>query len=439
MKALISVHKAVDAAPVALFRMGLGGLMAAEGFGAIITGWVRQNYVEVDFTFPFIGFEFLDVLCGPQAYVVYSLLGVFGLMIAAGFRYRLAALGYFILWTMVYLGQKTSYNNHYFLLWILSFLICFVPANKYASLDVKHGRVEKSDSVAYGYVFLFKFLLLIVYVYAAIAKLYPDWLSGEAVRSMLSTKGDMPVVGPWVNADALIFTIAYGGILFDLFIIPALWYKPTRFMAFLISIGFHLFNSIVFQIGIFPYLMLVSTVLYFDAALMRRIFFRNSWTGDDALRINKIPRYRTVGAVFLFGVMIALPLRHHLYPGNVHWTEEGHRLSWHMMLRMKYGTATFKVYDSDGAFLKAHYPDQEIWEKHAQRIGTRPDFVWQYAQRLAKDYQSNGVSNVAVYANVRTSLNGRPLKPLIDPSANLAAEPWSHFRHHEWIYLSPDP
>ena len=43
---------------------------------------------------------------------------------------------------------------------------------------------------------------------------------------------------------------------------------------------------------------------------------------------------------------VLMPLRHHLYPGNVSWTEEGHNFSWHMMLRTKRGTLSLTATDS---------------------------------------------------------------------------------------------
>lgn len=432
------LFKSVDIAPLAIFRILMGLLMAAEGFGAILTGWVRVNYVERDFTFNFIGFDFLQIIVGPQAYVLYSLLGVFGLLIAAGYRYRLAILGYTFLWAMVYLGQKTSYNNHYYLLLLMCFLFILVPANRYASLDVKQGRVEKSQTTPYWTIWIFKALLLIVYIYAAIAKLYPDWLNGSAVGIFLSNKSDWPILGAVADKDWFIMLLSFGGIAFDLLIIPALWFKPTRKVAFVISIFFHLFNSIVFHIGIFPYMMLITSVLFFDEAFIRKLFFKNIIEIDEEKPMKYLPKKRVYSLLIpFFTLMLLLPLRPFYFPGSSHWTEQGHRLSWHMMLRAKYGTIYFKVKNIETQKTDIIIPKDKMWDKAARKLATRPDMTWQYAQKLKKEYNQKGM-DVEIYAHCLASLNGRELTRLIDPKVDLASVGWNYFNHNEWILLHPD-
>ncbi len=435
------LYRNTDAAPLAAFRILMGLLMAAEGFGAIITGWVGDNFVNVPFTFNFIGFEFLQIIIGPQAYLIYVLLGIAGIGISLGYRYRLMTSLYLVLWAAVYFAQKTSYNNHYYLLLLFCMLFLIAPMNVYRSLDVKQGRVKESQSVPYWSIWIFKASLAIVYFYAACAKLYPDWLSGKAVGTFLSGKCDYPILGAYCHSDWLIMLISYGGILFDFFVIPALWYKPTRKCAFVVSIFFHLFNSVVFQIGIFPYMMLITTILYFEPAAMRKLFFRNSLA-------NAITGYRypapfrkkslQAGLAVYFSLMVLLPLRHFLYPGSPHWSEEAHRLSWHMMLRSKYGIIQYRVVDPQSGNTEIIEPGGRLPDKMAQSLATRPDQIWQYAQHIKAEYQEKGIANPEVYVISSVSLNHRPYRPLIDPNANLAAEPWNHIKPHKWILNNPD-
>ena len=416
----------------------MGVLKAAEGFGAILTGWVRRNYVDAEFTFNFIGFDFLQIIVGSQAYFIYATLGIFGICVALGYRYRIAIISYTILWAAVYLGQKTSYNNHYYLLLIMCGIFCFLPAHKFASLDVKQGRVQKAIATPYWHIWIFKILLLIVYTFAALAKLYPDWLDGTTVGIFLSSKADMPVIGSLSDSEWFINLIAYGGIFFDLLIIPALWWKPTRKFAFGVSIFFHLFNSIVFRIGIFPYMMLIASVLFFDPKKIRKLFFRST---IDLEKVSMQPPQwpslkKAVLAIFLI-VMVALPVRHFFYPGSSHWTEEAHRLSWHMMLRSKWGTIHYEVRDTQGKVIERIYPSNRMWEKRARKLATRPDMAWQYAQILAEDYREKGM-DVAIHARCAASLNGRPPVPLIDPEVDLSKVNWTHFEHATWILPHPD-
>jgi hypothetical protein len=444
------LYRPVDIAPLVVFRVMMGILMAAEGFGAILTGWVRSNYVDPPFSFNFICFDFLQVLAGPQAYVVYVMLGIAGLSIAAGYRYRLSVAVYTLLWAAVYLGQKTSYNNHYYLLLLMCLLLFIVPAQRAVSLDVKQGRAEATNVVPFWSKWVFKMLLLIVYTYAAIAKLYPDWLDGTTTGIFLSSKAQYPIIGGFAGEYWLIMLIAYGGIIFDFLVVPALWYRPTRVYAFVVSIGFHAFNSAVFEIGIFPYMMLICTVLYFDEALIRRIFFRRQreFPGKTPLQEAEVSSYlwpspfgkKALEGFLLvfFALMVLLPLRPFYFPGSPHWSEEGHRLSWHMMLRSKSGTVAYTVEDASGKVIARISPSEELPSKMARSMATRPDMIWQYAQRLKTRYEADGYTNLGIYARSHVSLNGRPYRPLIDPEANLAEVQWSHIAHNPWILLYSD-
>jgi vitamin K-dependent gamma-carboxylase len=139
--------------------------------------------------------------------------------------------------------------------------------------------------------------------------------------------------------------------------------------------------------------------------------------------------------IIYFSVHVALPLRHHFFKDDVLWTEEGHRLAWRMMLRAKNGTVSFTVVDKATNKIIPINLDNYLSRKQKHNLSTKPDFIWQFAQRLKKVYEEKGQS-VKVFARVYTSVNGKPLKQLIDPEVDLAAEQWMHFKHHPWILPS---
>jgi hypothetical protein len=263
----------IDNSPLLIFRIFFGILIACECYGAIITGWVRQNLVEPQFTFNFIGFDGLQLLQGPGMYAYFFIMGTLGLAISLGYKYRLSIISFTVLWTGAYLMQKTAYNNHYYLLILISGLMCFFPANADYSLDSKQNPSIKKDWMHSYVKWIIILQLFIVYTYASLAKVYGDWLDFSIVRILMLDKAGYYVIGdllqqPWVHKIMGIF-----GILFDLLIVPALLWKPTRRVAFFASIFFHIFNSIVFQIGIFPFLSLAFTVFFFEPESIRIIFF----------------------------------------------------------------------------------------------------------------------------------------------------------------------
>lgn len=179
------LFKNIDNSPLIVFRIFFGFLIACECFGAILTGWVKNVFIHPQFTFSFIGLDWLQPLSGSGMYWYFAVMGFLGLFIMLGYRYRFAMITYTLLWAGVYFMQKSSYNNHYYLLLIISFYMIFLPANQYKSLDVKQKRVVQIYSMPKWINLLFIIQVGIVYTFAAFAKLYPDWLNGSFTKNLL--------------------------------------------------------------------------------------------------------------------------------------------------------------------------------------------------------------------------------------------------------------
>ncbi len=430
------LFKHIDNSALVVFRIFFGLLCFLESVGAIFTGWVNKTLIEPQFTFNFIGFDWLQPLPGNGMYVYYGVMGVFGLCIMLGYKYRLSAFGFALLWAGTYFMQKTAYNNHYYLLFLLSFIMVILPANRYASLDVKLNPKLKSISMPNWCRWVFIVQLFIVYTYASIAKTYPDWLDTSVIKLLMQNKSNFPVVGQLLQNEGIHYFIAYSGILFDGLIIPLLLFKPTRKYAFFASIFFHLFNSFVFHIGIFPYLSLAFCLFFFEPETVRNIFLKKKklYTQNEI----KIPSYKSVfKSVFIvyFVIQIILPIRHYFIQDDVLWTEEGHRLSWRMMLRAKSGNINFRVVDNATNNLIPIKLNEYLTKKQQRSLRTKPDFIWQFSQRLKKQFKSEG-KDVSIFATCYVSVNGKPSKRFIDPEIDLAKAEWNYFKHNTWILPS---
>ena len=427
----------IDNSPLIIFRIFFGILISLESFGAILTGWVKRTLVDPDFTFSFIGFEWLQPLPGSGMYFYFILMGLLGVSVALGYRYRLSMIAFTLLWTGAYLMQKTAYNNHYYLLVLLSAIMCFMPANRAYSLDVRRKPSIRKGSMFALVKWVVVAQLLIVYTYAAIAKLYTDWLDFSIIAQLMESRADYFLIGgllqdPWVHKAIGIF-----GILFDFSVVPLLLYRPTRKWAFAASVFFHLFNSLVFQIGIFPYLSLAFTVFFYEPETIRRIFFKKKpIPGPGTVSRPRYAQILLVGLGIYFLVQLVLPIRHHFIQGDVLWTEEGHRMSWRMMLRSRSGHLKFRVVDKETGATEWIRLGEWLSDKQARKVQAYPDFIWQFAQRLKNHYREKG-QDIAVYVSGMARVNRRHLAPLIDPETDLASVPWDPFRHHEWILPSP--
>ena len=412
--------------PLVYFRIAFGLLMFAEGVGAVLTGWVHEYYLEPKWHFPYIGLGWIKVLPGDGMLYIFWAQAAVALAIMVGWRYRLMTVLYFLLNGYAFWCEKTHYLNHHYLIWLVSGLLIFLPLHRWASLDARRNPQLRSEVAPAWPLYLLRFQVFLVYCYAGIAKLQPDWLAGRPIGIWFGYKADYPFIGPYLATEWMVRFVSVGGFLFDLLIGFFLLWPRTRTVAFWATVTFHLFNSAVFQVGVFPYFMIAATVLFFRPGQIGRWFF-GRWT-NARVTLPELPlpgeRHRTVTAALL-GACVAFqllfPLRHFLIPGDVNWTEEGHRYSWRMMLRSKTGTISYTIKDLRTGQIFTEYPSQYLTPGQDHDLAGHPDMIWQFAQHLKKLYQEKGHPEVAVYTHSSLSLNGYDSKPLVDPTVNLAA------------------
>ncbi|MEM8507131.1 MAG: HTTM domain-containing protein [Bacteroidota bacterium] len=427
------LFKKIDNAQLVVFRVFYGILICAEAFGAIGTGWVRRTFIEPKFTFNFIGFEWLQPLPGDGMYYYFAVMGFFGILVTVGYKYRFSAFAFAFMWAGVYLMQKTSYNNHYYLLMLLAFMMGLLPANRNLSLDAHFNPGFRRDWMHNWIRWLIVGQLFIVYTYASIAKMYGDWVDFSIIEILMRGKKDYWLIGEFLQQKWVHTGIAVFGIIFDLLVVPALLWKPTRKVAFGLSIFFHLFNSYVFRIGIFPYLSLAFCVFFFNPQTIRNIFLKKKTILlPDTTTYPKYHKWITGLFCGYLVVQLLLPLRHHTFKDDVLWTEEGHRLSWRMMLRSRSGSARFKVVNKVTKEETRINLNDYLTKKQRRKVSSYPDFAWQFAQYLKKEYQKKG-EDISVFVTCNARVNGQDFRPLIDPNVDLAAVPWKHLSHNEWI------
>lgn len=422
----------VDNSPLVVFRIFFGILIAAECIGAIFTGWVHETFIQPKFTFTVIGLEWLQPLHGDGMYYYFFVMGLLGILISLGLFYRAASFAFTGMWAMVYVMQKSHYNNHYYLLILLGLVMFLLPAHKSKSLDAKWGLTSSSDSCQRICHWIFIVQILIVYCYASIHKMNPDWIAGKPLDLWFSGKSNFWLIGPVLAQDWMPYLIAWGGIIYDGSIVFLLLFRKTRKVGFILSIVFNLFNSAVFHIGIFPYLMILLCVFFYPPDTIKALFFKKK------AKVNSTPQMLSPLWTFIFlayvSVQLILPLRHHFFKGQPSWTEEGHRLAWRMMLRSKSGTTRFEIEDKETGLREVVKLREHLIRNQISSFRGQPDMIWQFAQYLKREKMNEG-KRVAVYVNADISLNGHPRRPLIDPDVDLASVPWEPFKHADWILI----
>ncbi len=424
----------IDNAPLIVFRIFFGLLLFAESIGAILTGWVKANFIDPEFTFSYIGLEWLQPLPGNGMYFYFAAMGLLGILIMIGYKYRLSIGLFTLLWAGAYFMQKSSYNNHYYLLLLICIILFFLPANRFASLDAKINPQLKSLSMPRWCAMVMIAQIAIVYFFAAISKFYPDWTNGSFVKILFENSAFYASFESIFSQHWSHLFIAYSGIAFDLLIVPFLLWKKTRTFALIASIIFHLFNAIFLQIGIFPFFALSFVVFFYPPEKIRQVFFRKKIPMQDATPIMANKSVLLYFFIPYFILQIALPIRHHFIKGDVFWTEEGHRMSWRMMLRQRSGTIQFEVVNKKTKAVTLYDYRSKLTFKQKLFVQSKPDGIWQMAQRIKNEYQQQG-KDVSIYINCYVTINGKPELQFIDPKVDFATAKWDYFFHNDWILL----
>jgi vitamin K-dependent gamma-carboxylase len=422
-------------AQLILWRFFFGMVMFFETAGALAIGYVDDVFKAPPlFTFTFIGFEFLNHLPLPVIYGIYAAMALASLGIAFGYRYRLSALILLLGWCSTYFAHKCYYNNHHYLMLLLILVLFVLPANTRLALDVKQGRMPFKHTCKNWHIWMFIALLWIVYTYASVAKIYPDWIQGEPIRHWFRAKKSIPLLGPFYAWEYTPVIFAWGGILFDLLVVPLLLFKPTRNLAFFVGIGFHLANSITFQIGTFPYMMIASGVFFYPPEKLENIFLKREKKPPYSDPVSQpTSKWLLTGLAVFFLLQIGLPLRHCAFPGPVLWTEEGHKLSWRMMLRSKTGSIHFRIKDEASEKETLHFPSaKELSRAQLRALPSHPDLIYLYVQYLKTLYP-----NQPIFAVSKKSINYRPRRPFIDPTVDLSTIEWKRFQSADWILDQP--
>ena len=428
------------AAPLAVFRICFGLMMALSVVRFWSLGWIDKLYIQPTYFFSYYGFEFIKPL-GPYTYLLFLICGLSAVAVAVGFKYRLAIITFFLSFTYIELMDKTTYLNHYYFISLLSFLMIFLPANRYFSWDASHKPGFTRQYVPTWSVDAVKLLLAIVYFYAGLAKLNSDWLfNAMPLKIWLPASYDLPVLGDFLQKTWIIFAFSWAGALYDLAIPFLLVMKRTRLVAFIMVIVFHVLTRMLFPIGMFPFIMIVSALIFFDAHihekvlnLIGRLIKVNRSKFDNSEAFIPTRKNLTTGllAVF-FAVQIIFPFRHLAYADELFWTEEGFRFSWRVMLIEKAGYASFTVVDGqDGSRLEVDN-SEFLTAFQEKQMATQPDFILEYAHFLKEEYENRGMKDVAIYVDSYVALNGRRSRRYIDPMVNLAEQKES-FEHKDWI------
>lgn len=446
-KLKVYLNSYTDAAPLSFYRIAFGLMMFCSLVRFALNGWISKFYINPEFHFKYYGFSWVKPL-GIYTYLLFIICAISALMVAAGYKYRLGIITFFLSFTYIELIDKTYYLNHYYFISVVSFIMIFLPANAFFSADAKKNPSIFSNTVPRYNIDVLKALLAIVYIYAGISKLNSDWLlNAMPLRIWLPANAGLPIIGPILGKVWAAYAFSWAGAFYDLFIVFLLLNKRTRLFGFTLVVVFHLLTRILFPIGMFPFVMIISSLIFFSPSYHRKIFsiissgfknaenIKNKWQPGLIENKKRVPanKIATIILAVVLLIQILLPFRFLLYDKELFWTEEGYRFSWRVMLMEKAGYTQFSVSDPQTGKFEVVDNSKYLTRFQEKQMSFQPDFILEYAHFLHDSYKKNeGMVDPEVTVECYVSLNGRLSKQYINPHINLAKQDES-FKPKTWI------
>ncbi len=420
---------------LAVFRVLFGLLLAGGGIRFWAKGWIEQLWLNPTFHFKYPYFHWVELPSNAWVYVLYFTFILSGVLVAIGLFYRVAIILSFVLFTYFELIDLSYYLNHYYFISLMCLILCFLPANQALSFDRK-WKLVKVKPVKRWHVFMVRLQLGFVYFFAGVAKLHTDWLiHAVPLKIWLKAFPHWPLIGKFLGTTLAAYAFSWFGMVYDLTVPFFLSFRKTRIWAYLVVIVFHVLTYLMFPIGMFPFVMIASTLIFFPSTVFERIvnrvrdFFQFQtlqFSGASHLKTTDKNKWVQYGFLVFFGIQVWLPFRYVMYGGNLFWHEQGYRFSWRVMLMEKAGQATFYVQEKDHPTTRIEVDNREhLIPVQEKMMATQPDFLLQYAKYLKQIHLEKGMANPEVTADVFVTLNGRRSKRFVNPQADLSAIDYS--------------
>ncbi|XP_076231175.1 gamma-glutamyl carboxylase isoform X4 [Calliopsis andreniformis] len=206
----------------------------------------------------------------PWIIVIYTVMwmGAFGIML--GLNFKVACACFVIPYWYIFLLDKSYWNNHTYLYGIVATLFWGTEANKYFSLDANRAKEARTSVPLWNY-FILKFQFFALYFIAGLKKSGTEWLSGYAMTNLSRHWVFSPFKLFLSTEQTDFFIVHWFAFIFDLTVGFWILFEKTRVPAMVFCTLFHLMNSRLFSIGIFPYVCLATMPLFCNTDWPRRL------------------------------------------------------------------------------------------------------------------------------------------------------------------------
>ncbi len=350
----------VSSVQLGIFRIFFGIILSIQFLN------LRNNVVEFfsinKFQLTYDFFHFIKPLPNPYLSILFYILAGFSILLSLGVFYRISVIIVTIGLLYVFLLEHIFYNNHYYLMILMLFILCISKKSEFGSITFrdKLGLELQDIKVPRWNLLLQQYMLFILYFCGGVAKINQEWLFyAQPVLSWLPDMlGEERVAILSIEKQQIIaYFLTYSGLLIDLFAGFLLLNKRTFKFIAIVLILFHISNLFLFDIGMFPYFGIASLILFVPTSYFNNWkIVKNEIDDKDTSGLLSLTKRNTITffVVSWMVIHLILPFRGYLIRDWRMWHEIGWKFSWTMKLRTKETAIALKVkfeHDSDVYFV----------------------------------------------------------------------------------------
>jgi vitamin K-dependent gamma-carboxylase len=172
-----NLFQPVDALPLGIFRFLFGFFLCIE-FLVLSRETFSYYYIEplFHFTYPLFDLLGLKPLSKPFLWLIFYVLQISTVGIMLGLFTRLSLIVFTSAFGYYFFMESAVYSNHYYLIFLLSLLLCLGHSGSIFSFDSLINKNTRREQVDYWELFLLRFQICLVFFFGGLAKVNADWL-----------------------------------------------------------------------------------------------------------------------------------------------------------------------------------------------------------------------------------------------------------------------
>lgn len=266
------LFRPVDALPLGIFRFLFGLLLSVEFF-VVSRETFPADYINPTFHFVYPLFDVLGLKPLPPSYlrVIFHIMEISTIGVMLGLCTRISLIVFTSTFGYFFFMDSAVYTNHYYLIFLISLLLCFGHSGSIFSLDSVIWKHSRRAQVRHWEIVLLRFQICIVFLFGALAKVNADWLI-HGTPLYLNFIRHFSVLGHPLQEKWMAVVLSWAGMLSDLMLGILLALNRWPKITFVWLCLFNGMNTCFFGLGIktFPYLMISSYVLFAPESMIRK-------------------------------------------------------------------------------------------------------------------------------------------------------------------------